>query len=217
MVGGTGLYFMVLTEGLAPLPPVPAGLRARGEALLERLGLARFAADLAARDPETTSAIDLANPRRVLRAWEVLEHTGRPLARWKAETGPPPLPEGRATRIVLAPPRDWLAGRVRARLDAMVADGALDEVAALLRLDPARDSPAWRALGARELADHLEGRLPLGDAIARAATQTRRYAKRQLTWARGRMPDWTVIGETDPATRLDRALAIHGAGAREPG
>ncbi len=186
VVGGTGLYFRALTQGLAEVPPVPPALQAEAEARLAAGGLAAMAAEL---DAATAARIDLANPARVRRAWEVLRATGRGLAQWQAATGAPLLPLGQATAVVLEAPRDWLAARIDARFAAMVAGGALEEVrAALPGWDPRR--PASRALGAGALVAHLRGAMSLADAVAAGAQATRAYAKRQRTWFRNAMPGW---------------------------
>ncbi len=207
VVGGTGLYFKALTEGLAPIPEIPAELRAAGEAELERLGLGLFAERLSARDPETAAALDLTNPRRVMRAWEVLEATGTGLAAWKARTPPPLLPRAACTAIVLVPRRDWLRRRSDARLEAMLAAGALDEVRNVLSLDLPEGMPGLKAVGAAELARHLRGELTLADAAARAKVETGRYAKRQHTWIRNQMAEWCALDPSDPDT-AERALAL---------
>jgi tRNA dimethylallyltransferase len=189
IVGGTGLYFMALTEGLAEVPPTPADTRAEADARLRDGGLTAMVADL---DAETARRIDLRNPARVQRAWEVLRATGRGLAGWQADTGPPLLAPDRVAALVLDPERDWLAARIDRRFDAMMAAGALDEVRAAL--------PAWqpgapwtRAIGAPELAAHLRGECPVAEAVAAAKTASRHYAKRQRTWFRSRMAQWRRI------------------------
>jgi len=189
VVGGTGLFFRALTEGLAAIPPVPAAVRAEAAARLEARGLAALVAEL---DAETAAAVDRANPARVLRAWEVLRATGRGLAAWHEDTGPPLLAPDRAVRLLLNPPPAVLLGRIEARLDAMLDAGVLDEVrAALPRYDPAR--PSGRAIGAAEFAAHLRGEMSLAEARAAAIVATRQYAKRQRTWFRARMADWQQI------------------------
>ncbi len=205
IVGGTGLYFKALTEGIAPIPTVPAALRRAGEAALERDGLVEFARHLAARDPETAAVIDLANPMRVLRAWEVLEHSGVGLAAWRARTGPPVLPSGEAVRLAVVPPRARLYGHCEARFDAMMAAGALEEVRAVMALGLPAHAPGLKAVGAPELAAHLRGEIGLPEAVAAAKTATRRYAKRQLTWVRNQMADWQPIAEPISA---DTAQAV---------
>ncbi len=207
IVGGTGLYFKALTHGLAPIPEIPAAVRSAGEAELERLGLAGFVRRLTTRDPDTAAALDLANPRRVLRAWEILEATGTGLAEWKARTPPPALPLAETTAIVLDPPRPWLHSRCDARLDAMLAVGALDEVRAVLALGLPWDAPGLKAVGAAEFAAHLAGATGLAEASARAKTQTRRYAKRQLTWMRNQMAAWTALDPSRPGL-VEHALEL---------
>ena len=204
VVGGTGLYFRALTQGLAPIPDIPPEVRAAGEAALERSGLARFAADLARRDPDTAATLDLANPRRVLRAREVLEATGTGLAEWKTRTPSPLVPLERAVAVALDPPRERLYARCDARLDAMLANGALDEVSRVICLGLPRSAPAMKAVGAAELAAHLAGELTLDEAVARAKTETRRYAKRQLTWIRNQMMGWPALDRPDPDAVLAR-------------
>lgn len=189
VVGGTGLYFTALTEGLAAIPPVPAEVRAAAMARLAQAGLPALLADL---DPATRGRIDRANPARVLRAWEVLAATGRGLADWQARTGPPLLALSDAQPLVLELPPAVLAGRIAARFDAMMAAGALQEVARELpHWDPAQ--PSARAIGAAELVAHLRGERPLEAAVSAAKSATRRYAKRQRSWMRNRLGHWPRI------------------------
>ncbi|SEA34626.1 tRNA (adenosine(37)-N6)-dimethylallyltransferase MiaA [Rubrimonas cliftonensis] len=188
--GGSGLLFTALTEGLAELPPVRPETRAAATARLEALGRERFAAALAARDPATAAAIDLANPMRLLRAWETLEETGEGLAAHWARTAPPLLPAETCATRLLVPDRERLRTRIADRFDAMLAEGALEETAAAMALDPPPTAQAWMAHGARALAAHLRGEISLEAARETAVLDTRRYAKRQATWARGRMGAW---------------------------
>ncbi len=189
IVGGTMLYFRALTRGLAGIPPVPAAVRAEGDAL-RREG--RVAGMLAALDPATAARIDRRNPMRVQRAWEVLRATGRGLASWQDATAAPLLPLGRAEPLVLTPDREALRDRIARRFAAMLAEGALEEARALLPdWDPAR--PWARAIGAADLIAHLEGRLTLAEAEAAAVTATRQYAKRQGTAFRGLGPGWRAL------------------------
>lgn len=187
ITGGTGLYLTALTRGLAYVPPVPAGIRAEGDALLRRDdGLALMIADL---DPLTGGRIDLRNPARVQRAWEVLRATGRGLAEWQADTPPPLIGPDESQRILITTDRDWLADRIARRFHLMMAQGALDEVRAMLpHWDPASQ---WaRAIGAPDLVAHLRGETDLTHATERAIIATRQYAKSQRIWFRGRMKDW---------------------------
>ncbi|MFV0515000.1 MAG: tRNA (adenosine(37)-N6)-dimethylallyltransferase MiaA [Jhaorihella sp.] len=185
IVGGTGLYLTALTEGLAEIPPIPAGIRARADALT--LGDL-----LAGLDARTAGGLDRHNRARVQRAWEVLQATGRGLADWQAETPPPALSLSGAVPILLDVPKDWLVGRIERRFEAMIAQGALDEVAAMReRYDPAL--PSCRAIGVPELMAHARGEITLDQARDRAVVATRQYAKRQRSWFRARMRRWHRI------------------------
>ncbi len=193
IVGGTGLYFTSLTQGLAEIPATPDAIRAEADARLADLGAEALLAEL---DPETAARIDRLNPVRIQRAWEVLRSTGRGLASWQDETGPPLLPLERAAAFVLDAPRDWLAPRIAHRFDAMLEAGVLDEARA--------NAPGWRAdlpsakaIGAAELVAHVRGDLSLDAARERIVTLTQQYAKRQRTWFRGRMSAWRPIRPID--------------------
>jgi tRNA dimethylallyltransferase len=185
IVGGTGLYFSALTEGLADIPPTRREVREEADALpLDGL--------VAGLDPHTAAGLDLRNRARVQRAWEVLRSTGRGIAEWQADTPPPILPLSASTALVLHPEVPWLEGRIARRFDRMLGDGALEEVRALLPCWRA-GTPAFRALGAEELRAHLEGRLTLSEARDRAVLASRLYAKRQRSWFRSRMGGWRAV------------------------
>ena len=188
IVGGTGLYFTALTEGLAEVPAVPPQVRAEADAL--RLG--DFGAMLAALDPATAARTDLANKMRVQRAWEVLRATGRGLADWQASGAAALLPLALVEALVLRPDVAWLNARITARFSAMLEAGAMDEVAAELPTW-VPDRPSARAIGAAELVAYLRGSSDLAAATEAATLATRQYAKRQRTWFRSRMKDWHVV------------------------
>jgi tRNA delta(2)-isopentenylpyrophosphate transferase len=185
LTGGTGLYFAALTEGLAEIPATPPEIRAEGDTL----SLAALTAPL---DARTRAGLDLQNRARVQRAWEVLQATGRQIADWQADTPPPDLPLSRATALVLRPDVAWLNARIETRFDAMLAAGALDEARALRPHWNPRHQSA-KAIGAAELIAHLDGALTLQEARARVLLATRQYAKRQRTWFRNRMRNWTAL------------------------
>jgi tRNA dimethylallyltransferase len=196
--GGTGLYFDMLEKGLSPIPAVPAPVRAANRERLEAIGSDAFFAAFSACDPETAAALRPNDTQRVLRAADVLEATGWPLARWQRTPGKPALEGLRLARFVIAPPREELYRRIDARFDAMLSNGALDEARALANLDPTL--PGARALGVRQLLRHLAGEVTLEAAAEDVKRETRRYAKRQLTWFRNRMADWQWI---EDAAALD--------------
>lgn len=189
IVGGTGLYLSALTRGLADIPATPHAIRAEADArLLQPGGLAGMIADL---DATTRAQIDLKNPVRVQRAWEVLQATGRGIAAWQADTPPPLIAPEDCQRIVVTSDRDWLADRIAARFRIMLDQGALDEVRAMLpHWDPARQ---WaKAIGAPDLVAHLQGGPDLAQATELAIIATRQYAKSQRIWFRNRMKDWQM-------------------------
>jgi tRNA dimethylallyltransferase len=191
VVGGTGLYFKALSEGLAAVPAIPAEVRALWSERLKAGGPAPLHALLVERDPVAAAAIRPSDPQRILRALEVLDATGRRLSDWQESEGLPPLvPASGTLRMVMAPDRQTLHARIVERLDRMVADGAVEEVEALLARGLVPDLPAMKAIGVKELAAFLRGEVTLEAALAEAAAETRRYAKRQMTWFRGQMPDW---------------------------
>ncbi|MEM7723965.1 MAG: tRNA (adenosine(37)-N6)-dimethylallyltransferase MiaA [Pseudomonadota bacterium] len=188
IVGGTGLYFRALTEGLAEIPPTPPEVRAAAEAQT----LEALLADLARDDPAILARIDQQNPARVRRAWEVLRATGRPLSDWQDNTAPPHLPLDQTQPFVLDADRDWLADRITRRFDLMLAQSALEEARANLPRWHAAGGAA-KAIGAPELIAHLKGEMTLEAAREAAIIASRQYAKRQRTWFRARMQNWTSI------------------------
>ena len=196
VTGGTGLYFSALTAGLADIPAVPPALRDAATALYEAAGEDAVRAALAGRDPASAERIQPGDRQRLIRALSVAQATGRPLSDWQAAT-PPTLPPGAFAAAVLDPPRAALYARCDRRLEAMIEDGALGEVAALLGRNLSPTLPALKALGVREIGQHLEGRLSLAEAVSQAQLQTRRYAKRQSTWFRNQTPGWPRIGAVE--------------------
>ncbi|WP_339759433.1 tRNA (adenosine(37)-N6)-dimethylallyltransferase MiaA [uncultured Sulfitobacter sp.] len=182
IVGGTGLYFGALTQGLADIPAIPETVRAAAQAMTRDEMIAQL-------DPLTSARLDLNNPMRVQRAWEVLTTTGRGLAQWQDDTPPPLLPLTGCTAIAVDADKDWLNTRIIQRFDQMLDQGALDEVAAVRpHYDP--ELPAHRAIGVPELMAYLDGRLTLDAAREDAIIATRQYAKRQRTWLRKNAKMW---------------------------
>jgi len=195
-VGGTGLYFRALTKGLAQVPPVPSAFRKAAEADFDLMGESAFRGRLGAYDPAAAARISEGDRQRLVRAWEVYAATGTPLSDWQ-QTGEPALTGDAWRAVALEPPRELLYARCDDRLEAMVAEGATLEVAALVQrgLDP--ELPAMKAVGVREFAAYVRGETTLEEALEAAQRETRRYAKRQLTWMRGQMGGWPrITGET---------------------
>lgn len=188
-VGGTGLYFSALTKGLADIPATPSEVRAEGDTLELSYMLDQL-------DDATRASIDTANRARVQRAWEVLTATGRGLAEWQKNTGPPLLDVSATTPIVLDVEKQWLNDRIERRFGMMIDKGALDEARAL-QPDYDPSLPAHRAIGAPELMAYLDGRMSLAEAKQAATIATRQYAKRQRTWFRSKMGDWLRYNPAD--------------------
>ncbi len=188
IVGGTGLYLAALINGLAPVPAIPDDVRSA----VRSLDTAAARAALEAEDPQAAARLMPADRQRTLRALEVVRATGRPLAHWQQhrEGG---LGEAAVQGFVIDRPRPELNARAETRLMAMLAAGALDEVAALLALHLPADAPVMKALAVPQLAAHLAGEAPLAEAMAQALIVTRQYQKRQQTWMRNQFPDWQRI------------------------
>jgi tRNA dimethylallyltransferase len=202
LVGGTGLYFKALTEGLAPIPDVPPEIRDYWRKQSEALGSAGLHRALAARDPVMAARLKPTDPQRIARALEVIDATSVSLAEWQGAGAPPVLAPEDVLKLVIAPERETLYAAIDNRFDAMVAQGAIEEVGALLALGLDPGLPAMRAHGVRELGAYLSGAASRQDAVTKAKTETRRYAKRQMTWLRRFMKDWEWV--PDPSAAATR-------------
>lgn len=209
IVGGTGFYIRTLLQGLSPIPAVDPDIRQRGEAHLARVGLPAFYAELLENDPAIDGEIDAQNPRRVMRAWEVFEATGKSLIHWQSipKSGPP---DGMDFIVItVLPDRDWLYNRCNKRFETMLDGGAVDEVRNLQgRIENGTvppDALITKAIGFPEISGWLAGDLPKDQAIKSAQKATRNYAKRQMTWGRNQTnADYTF----DPsATSCDEFIA----------
>jgi tRNA dimethylallyltransferase len=192
IVGGTGLYFKVLTEGLAAVPAIPPDIRAQVRDRLETEGVSALYADLIKHDPVSAARLMPLDRARIARALEVVLATGRSLSDWHGEPQPPLLDADRTVRIFIETDRKELVARIETRFHAMLANGALEEVRALAarKLNPLL--PAMKAHGVPWLIRHLSGELSLDEAAEGGIMDTRRYAKRQLTWFRGQMKNWAA-------------------------
>lgn len=218
LVGGTGLYFKALLEGLAPVPDIPADIRSEVRAVAKGEGPAALLARLQEVDPTLAARLEQGDTQRLSRALEVFLATGRSLSDWQAdqqvEADAGALGEadrsGRVTKIVLTLSREVLYRRIEQRFDHMMDAGALDEVAKLSEMGLSADLPALKALGVPSLMAHLRGEMDLEAAVQEAKTQTRRYAKRQMTWFRNQFSDWHWL-EADADDLAAQVMAVLGA------
>jgi tRNA dimethylallyltransferase len=208
VVGGTGLYFKVLLEGLSPVPPADPQVRDFWRAQARARPASELHAVLAARDPETAARLMPTDPQRIVRALEVLESTGRSLAEWQRAPGHPVLSERETVRLMVMPERSALDAGIEARFDAMMAAGALEEVRTLLAFGYSSELPLMRALGVAPLARHLGGAVALSDAIATAKSETRKYAKRQRTWLKRNMSSWNAINTQQMERMIEIGLSF---------
>lgn len=194
IVGGTGLYLRALRQGLAPVPRVPAEVRAEAQAKRAALGAQRFHATVAVLDPDTARRVPPGDAQRLIRAYEVAIATGRPLSAWQREATAAGL-RARAATVVLMPPRDTLYAGIDARFIRMIDAGAVDEVRKLVALDLDPSLPAAKAVGVAELTAYLRGEATLASACADGQRATRNYAKRQMTWIRHQIAADFALGE----------------------
>lgn len=210
LVGGTGLYLKALLEGFAPIPEIDPGVRAQANALLEELGAAGLHAHLAERDPATAAKLRPSDSQRLMRAWEVLEGTGKPLAWWQARPSEPPRGEQgpvSALSFVVNPARAELYAACNDRLIAMVAKGAVAEVRAALARYPDADheQSGFKALGFKEIRRHIEAQVSLEEAVTAAQQATRNYAKRQGTWFRHQLHGATLLAPDREAMKFSQS------------
>jgi tRNA dimethylallyltransferase len=205
-VGGSGLYFKALTQGLSAVPQVASEVRDSVRARLERDGVLALHAELAKRDPASAARLAPADRSRVARALEVVEATGRSLTDWHRDAPRPLLPPEETVAVFLAPERDALYARIDARFDTMLKAGALEEVAALAarQLDPLL--PAMKAHGVPALIRHLLGEISREEAAAIGAADTRHYAKRQFTWFRHQLREFEWVTPDEAGAWLEAAL-----------
>lgn len=194
IVGGTGLYFRALTEGLVTVPEIPDDIRAHWRQRADREGSIALHEDLARLDPRMAERLLPSDSQRITRALEVIDATGRSLLDWQADAPATPLlPPDDCLRLVIEVDRALLHDRINRRFVAMIEEGALDEARAFAALGVPEDRPAARAIGVRPLVAATRGEIPLDEAIARGQAESRQYAKRQVTWQRHQMADWTRL------------------------
>ena len=206
VVGGTGLYFKTLTQGLAAVPPIPAEIRDGVRKRLAEEGVAALHADLSKRDPAAAAHLMPNDRARVTRALEVVLATGRSLLAWHEQGMPARLDPAGVARIFLDVERDELARRISDRFDAMMAAGALEEVRALAARQLNPSLPAMKAHGVPWLIRHLNGEVSIAEVIEHAKLETRQYTKRQGTWFRNQLPGFAWVAREKAHDSIDTQL-----------
>lgn len=200
IVGGTGLYISALTEGYLLPGKFNAQLRSRLEKQAERYGLPYLIIKMKRFDPDIEKKIDVNNPRRVIRAAEIVWQTKTPLDKGKGESPYEFL------KIGMDMPREKLYKKINARVDAMVEEGLIDEVKGLLAHGYKKDTSAMSGIGYRQVVQYLEGKISLAEAIDLVKRDTRRYAKRQMTWFRRNKTIRWVTGYTEAKRLAERFI-----------
>jgi tRNA dimethylallyltransferase len=196
LCGGSGLYLRALMQGISVIPAIPADFRDRANGEWDAMGADAFRARLAERDPAIVARLKPGDRQRHVRAWEVVQATGRPLSQWQ-ETRGEPAPY-RFVTILLAPDRAWLRARIETRFDDMLSQGVLAEARDVFDRRPDPTWPGLKAHGAPELFAHFRGQLGLDDARQISIDHTRQYAKRQMTWFRHQLaPDLVLDPSAD--------------------
>ncbi|HLL27063.1 MAG TPA: tRNA (adenosine(37)-N6)-dimethylallyltransferase MiaA [Xanthobacteraceae bacterium] len=215
-VGGTGLYFRALIEGLSSMPQVPEQVRAKVRGEAEGVAASDLHARLSACDPATAAGLRPTDRQRILRALEIFEATGRPLAEWQAAPGKPLIEPGDTAAVFLAVERAELRARIDARFDKMLAAGALEEVRAFAARGLDASLPAMKAHGAPWLMRHLAGEISLEEAAKGGKADTRQYAKRQETWFRHQLPQFERLAPESALEALLGRAQFHARGLARP-
>ena len=192
LVGGTGLYFKALLEGLAKVPAISQDVFESVETILENEGIASLREEALRIDPRATQRILGDDPQRLSRIVSVYRDTGRPLSVWQSETRPI-IPKQFCQCAVLIPDRSALYERINARFENMITSGGLNEAKSVFAKNYDNSLPIMKAIGVRQLQGYFAGDTNLDDSIALASRDTRRFAKRQLTWFRGQARNWQNV------------------------
>ena len=196
LVGGTGLYFKALTDGLVKIPNIPLKIRNKIKNLQKRLGQKKFYSKLSKLDPYIKGKIIETDAQRSIRAYEVKYHTKKSLYDWFKNTKSK-FQDDVFFKIYIDYPRPKLIERIASRSEQMLKDGAINEVKRFLKLKIKRDNSSNKVIGIAEIKEYLEKKLDLKDVIEKITIKTRQYAKRQSTWARGQMSSWNKINSKD--------------------
>ena len=196
LVGGTGLYFKALTEGLVNIPNIPIKFRKEVRSLYKKLGSKKFYSKLTKLDPLVKNKINPYDVHRSIRAYEVKSFTKKSMYDWFKNTKST-FERNDFCKIYIEFPRERLIKRINARAEDMISKGAIMEVKKFLRLKIQSSKTAHKAIGIKEIADFLNKKIDISEVIERISIKTRQYAKRQVTWARGNMINWNKINSDD--------------------
>ena len=199
LVGGTGLYFKALTDGLVKIPNISLKLRVQIRDLQKKLGQKKFYEKLLKLDPSSKGKINPTDSQRSIRAYEVKKYTKKSLFEWFDKTKPN-FQRSQFIKFYIDFPRSELINRINKRVDKMFDKGAIREVKIFLKLKARKENSSHKVIGIREISEFIENYKDLEETKDRIAIKTRQYAKRQVTWARGQMKDWKVI--SDKETKL---------------
>jgi tRNA dimethylallyltransferase len=195
-VGGTGLYFKALTDGLVSIPNIPIRFRNKIRTLHKNLGQKKFYQKLIKLDPYSKENINPTDTQRSIRAYEVKQFTKKSLHDWFENTKSY-FDKDDFFKIYIDYPREELIQRISKRAEQMIEMGAVNEVKRFLKLKVRKDKSVNKAIGVHEIKEYLEKRKDISDVIEKISIKTRQYAKRQSTWARGNMMSWLKLSPQD--------------------
>ena len=192
IVGGTGLYFKVLTEGLVNIPKIPIKFREKVRSLHKKIGSTKFFLKLIKLDPLTKNRINSSDTQRIIRAYEIKLYTQKSIYKWFDKTKSN-FENKNFLKIYLDFPRKKLLERINLRAEKMIKNGAILEVKKFVNLKVSKSKTANKAIGIYEIKDYLNEKTEIQDVIEKISIKTRQYAKRQSTWGRGNMIDWIKV------------------------
>ena len=192
LVGGTGLYFKALTDGLVNIPNIPIKFRKNVRYLHKKIGSKKFFSKLVKLDPLTKNFLNSSDTQRAIRAYEVKSFTKKSLYDWFRSTKSE-FEKKDFFKIYIDYPRSKLINRINIRAVEMIENGAIPEVRSFINLKVPQSKTASKAIGIKEIRDYLKKKIEKPDVIEKISIKTRQYAKRQTTWGRGNMLDWNKI------------------------
>jgi len=193
LVGGTGLYLKSLMHGIASIPDIEDEVRENARKLLKEIGSKAMHAMLQKRDPETAAKLKEKDGQRIVRAWEVIEQTGKSISSWQKQPVETFYGKSQFEGYFINPPRNELYKKCDKRFEEMINEGALEEAKKIIEMNLSSELPGMHALGLSELILFLREELTLANAVEKAQQATRNYAKRQVTWFRHQLPELTEI------------------------